>query len=92
MSVDPITGHIYIVFYDRRNHADQKTDVYLAVSTDGGTSFTNEKISDSPFTPDPDVYMGDYINIAAYGGFVRPIWTSMANGNLEILTAIIDVR
>ena len=92
MSVDPITGHIYIVFYDRRNHDDLKTDVYLAISTDGGESFTNEKISKKPFIPNPDVYMGDYINIAAYGGFVRPIWTSMANGYLEILTATIDVR
>ncbi len=92
MSVDPITGNIYIVFYDRRNHADLKTDVYLAISTDGGETFTNEKISQTPFEPDPDVYMGDYINITAYGGFVRPIWTAMENGEISILCAIIDIR
>jgi hypothetical protein len=68
MSVDPITGNIYIVFYDRRDHADLKTDVYMAVSADGGESFTNEKISQEPFEPNSDVYMGDYINITAYGG------------------------
>lgn len=92
MAVDPITGHIYIVFYDRRNHNDLKTDVYLAISTDGGASFTNEKISQTPFEPDANIYMGDYINITAYGGFVRPIWTSLENGVLSILSANINLR
>lgn len=92
MSVDPITGYIYIVFYDRRNHTDLKTDVYMASSTDGGRTFKNEKISENPFEPDSDTYMGDYINISAYGGFVRPIWTSFENGNLSILSAIVDLR
>ena len=92
MSVDPITGYIYIVFYDRRNHTDLKTDVYMASSTDGGRTFKNEKISENPFEPDSDTYMGDYINISAYGGFVRPIWTSYENGNLSILSAIVDLR
>ena len=92
MAVDPITGHIYIVFYDRRDHDDLKTDVYLAISTDGGETFNNEKISQKPFEPDSDIYMGDYINISAYGGFVRPVWTSLDNGTLSILSAIIDLR
>jgi len=92
MAVDPITGNIYIIFYDRRNHNDLNTDVYLAISTDGGETFTNEKISAKPFIPNPDIYMGDYINVSAYGGFVRPIWTSLEGGQLSILSAIIDVR
>lgn len=92
LTVDPITGNVYIIFYDRRNHEDLLTDVYLATSTDGGATFTNEKISETPFEPDPDVYMGDYININAYGGFVRPIWTATSNGEISILTAIVDVR
>jgi len=92
MSVDPITGNIYVIFYDRRNHDDLKTDVYLAISTDGGETFSNEKISQTPFEPNKDIYMGDYINIAAYGNFVRPIWTSYEDGSLSILSAIIDLR
>lgn len=92
ITVDPITGHIYVIFYDRRNHEDMKTDVYLAVSTDGGESFINEQISSTPFEPNPDVYMGDYINITAYGGFVRPIWTSTLDGQISILSAIVDLR
>ena len=92
MSIDQITGHIYIVFYDRRNHTDESTDVYLAVSSDGGATFKNEKISAQPFKPNADIYMGDYINISAYGGFVRPVWTSLENNRLNILSAIIDLR
>src|SRR5207248_1864369 len=40
MTLDPMTGHIFIVFYDRRNYNDVTTDVFLARSTDGGVSFT----------------------------------------------------
>jgi len=90
MTVDPITGYIYVVFYDRRNHEDLKTDVYMAVSTDGGETFANEKISKEPFEPSDDIYMGDYINITAYGGFIRPIWTNFHEGELSIRTAIIN--
>jgi len=92
MAVDQITGHIYIVFYDRRNHTDKKTDVYLATSSDGGVTFKNEIISQEPFEPDADVYMGDHINISAYGGYVRPVWTSLEGDQLSILSAIIDLR
>lgn len=92
MSIDPITGYIYILFYDRRNYNDLKTDVYLATSADGGDSFKNEKISTQPFEPDPDVYMGDYIQISSFGGYVRPVWTSLNDGELSIITAIINPR
>jgi hypothetical protein len=92
MTVDPITGYIYIVFYDRRNYNDLKTDVYLAMSVDGGETFKNEQINAEPFVPNSDVYLGDYINIAAYGGFVRPVWTSLKDGRLNIMTAIINPR
>lgn len=90
MSVDPITGYIYIVFYDRRNHENLKTDVYLATSTDGGETFKNELVSAAPFEPNPDVYMGDYIHISSYGGIVRPVWTHFENGELSIITAVIN--
>lgn len=91
MSVDPVTGIIYSVFYDRRNYEDEQTDVYLAYSTDGGKSFINFKISENPFTPMKRVFIGDYNNISAYGGVVRPIWTRMVNGRLSVWTALIDI-
>ncbi len=90
MDVDPITGHIYIVFYDRRNSQGDETDVYLAISNDGGSSFKNIKISENSFTPTENIFFGDYNNISAYAGRVRPIWTHLENGKLSIRTALID--
>lgn len=92
MSIDPVTGYVYIVFYDRRDHKDNQTDVYLAYSKDGGESFENVKISESPFTPVEGIFFGDYNNISAYDGKVRPIWTRYENGKLSVWTALIDIE
>ena len=89
MTIDQSTGYIYIVFYDRRNYSDDQTDVYLAYSTDGGTTFTNTKISESPFTPVDSVFFGDYTNITAHNGVIRPIWARFESGVLSVWTAII---
>lgn len=91
MSVDPITGFIYIIFYDRRAYQDNQTDVYLAFSQDGGENFINKKISTSPFKPNKAVFFGDYNNISAYGGHVRPIWTRCDGAKLSVWTAIVDM-
>jgi len=89
-AVDPVTGSIYVVFYDRRNHVGgADTDVYLAKSHDGGLTFENIKISESSFMPESNVFFGDYINIAAYNGFVHPIWTRLDQGTLSVWTAVI---
>lgn len=92
MAVDAVTGYIYIVYYDRSRYKDNKVDVVLAVSKDGGNHFTNEIISDKPFTPATDVFFGDYNNISAYNGVVRPIWTRYDTGELSIWTALINEK
>ena len=90
MTIDQTTGYIYIVFYDRRNHTNNNTDVYLAYSTNGGTTFTNTKISTTAFLPTSSVFFGDYTNIVAHNGVIRPIWARLASGQTSILTAIIS--
>jgi len=90
MTVDQETGFIYVVFYDRRNYADDQTDVFLAVSRDGGRTFDNERISEKPFLPFSETFMGDYTNIIAYNGMVRPIWTRLDSNSLSVWTALID--
>ncbi len=90
LTIDQATGNLYVVFYDRRNYDDTTTDVYLASSTDGGKMWLNERISDSPFAPTPDVFFGDYNNISVVNGVVRPIWTRLHNGQLSVWTAIIQ--
>ncbi len=90
MDIDQTNGNIYIVFYDRRNHTDNSTDVYLARSTDGGNSFQNILISETPFIPTSNVFFGDYTNIAAHNGIIRPIWNRVHNGDSSIWTALIN--
>ncbi len=90
MSVDQVTGKLWFVFYDRRNYSDTQTDVYMAMSDDGGETFNNFKISDSPFIPTSGVFFGDYNNISAHNNVVRPIWTRLHQNKLGIYTAIVD--
>jgi Neuraminidase (sialidase) len=56
MTIDQTNGKLYFVFYDRRNYEDTQTDVYMAMPGDGGQTFTNFKISDSPFTPNAGIF------------------------------------
>ncbi len=91
MAIDQTTGHLYVVFYDRRKYDDEQTDVYLAVSQDGGATFKNLKISALPFTPNATMFFGDYNGLSAHGGVVRPIWTRMDGKVLSVWTALIDL-
>ncbi|MFH1321615.1 MAG: T9SS type A sorting domain-containing protein [Bacteroidota bacterium] len=90
MTIDQTNGYLYFVFYDRRNYNNNQTDVYMVVSTDGGYTFTNFKISESPFLPDQSVFFGDYTNITAHDSVIRPIWTRLDDSDLSIWTAIVD--
>jgi hypothetical protein len=89
MSIDPVNGDLYVAFYDRRRTADSATEVYLARSADGGATFTNMLVSQTPFTPYPDNFLGDYIGVAAYGGWVHPIWTRIDGADKGVWTASI---
>ena len=91
MAIDQTTGYLYFVFYDRRNYEDNQTDVYMAVSVDGGESFANFRISESPFVPNPAIFFGDYNYLIAHNGIVRPIWTRLDQGILSIWTALVDI-
>ena len=45
MDIDPSTGYLFWVFYDRRNYSTNDTDVYLAWSKNGGHNIEDKKIS-----------------------------------------------
>jgi len=94
MDLDVVTGYLYFIFYDRRNHKDDNTDVYLAYSTDGGDRFVNMKISEIPFKPQDDleVFFGDYNDLSVYNGIIRPIWTRQDGKTLTVQSAVINVK
>jgi hypothetical protein len=90
LDVDPVTGYVYSLFYDRREHGGDTTDVYLAVSKDGGNSFINFRINEKSFVPTASDFFGDYINVKAYNNIVRPIWMQLNDHELRIFTALIN--
>ncbi len=90
MTIDQTTGYLYAVFYDRRSDDGVATDVYLARSTNGGETFSNYKINELTFYPQSNIFFGDYINIAAHDGVIRPVWMTLNNGQLKLFTALIN--
>lgn len=90
LTIDQTTGHLFVIFYDRRNTTGAATDVYVAKSIDGGESFENFKVSQTSFTPNASIFFGDYTNIAAYDRKVYPIWMRMDGTALSVWNAIIE--
>lgn len=94
MTVDPVRGDVHVVFYDRRHNESRdstSTHVVVATSFNGGEAWTNTTVSESPFTPEGKVFFGDYNNISAVDGHVRPIWTREDRGVLSVWTALMDL-
>ena len=90
-TIDQSTGYLYVVYYDRRKTSGTTTNVYLAVSKDGGQTFQNQRINERSFDGNTQVFFGDYNNIVAVDGKVRPIWTQVEGLDLSIWTALIDL-
>ena len=87
-TVDPVTGIIYCVFYDRRNtNGGTLTDMYLARSVDGGSTFANYRLTENPFAANPAIFFGDYIGIAALNANVYPIWMQVVQKTTALYTS-----
>lgn len=91
------TGKIAITYYDTRNTPSNSIiEAWLAFSTDGGLTFTNQVMSSaqSPTNkPNTDVRFGDYINCDFVGNKVVPVWTDERAGgfDMDIYTAVVDI-
>ena len=90
MCIDPVTGVMYIVYYDRRNTIGTMTEVYVARYVDGGKTFHHYLVSDKAFETNNDEFLGDYINIIAYNGKAYPVWTQTNQFGRNIVIAKID--
>ncbi len=82
-AIDPATNAFHVGFYSTRlDPSNNKTNVYTAVSTTGGASFSaNTRIStsasdESANNPSADANQyGDYLGITMQGGKEHPVWT-----------------
>lgn len=92
MAIDQVTGWLWFVFYDRRNYPGSNTDVFMALSKDGGQSFQNFRVSDKPFLPNSGQFFGDYNHVTVHNNIVRPMWTRMDGLSTSVLTAIVDLE
>ncbi len=96
IACDQTNGELSVVFYDDRNVPSNQCETYMAYSEDGGTTWTDMKVSDVAFTPSPiplmaGGYMGDYLGIDAYNGKVYPTWTDTRLGYAMTYVSPIDL-
>jgi hypothetical protein len=90
LSIDQVTGYVYIAYYDRRNYDDNRTDVFMAVSRDGGNNFENFRISDTPFIPYSTAFFGHYLGVSAHNDKVFAAWSRQDNGQNSLWGAMVD--
>jgi hypothetical protein len=48
------------------------------------------KLTDTPFLPNDQIFFGDYNNIEAIDGVVRPTWTRLDNRQLSVWISIVE--
>jgi hypothetical protein len=89
MAVDQTTGYVYVAYFDRKGYDDNKTDVVLSYSTDGGATFGTVLISETPFSTGMDKSTDYFLSIAAHKGVITPIWTRFDDGKPSVITAVI---
>jgi len=87
VSVAP-TGRVDVVFYDRRlDPNDVLLDVYAGVSSDGGVTFKNRRITDKSIVARSGrPFIGDYIGVASLDWSFYPGWCGFVGTDEEIFT------
>ncbi len=81
MAVDPQSGAVNLIFYDRRTD-NQETTVTLARSTDGGKTFQNYTWDPEGFNAEGD-FLGDYLAITAFGNKVFGAWAHQTSAEAK---------
>jgi hypothetical protein len=95
LSVDANNGSVCVAFYDRRDDLGALLNMYLARSTDGGGSFTeNTRVSTAGTDPriqasvtgttGTAIGIGDYVGLTATRGRAHLLWADTRNSKQEI--------
>lgn len=95
-------GVFYAVWFDRRrNDANRWIHTWYAVSRDDGATWLTRRITTKAWNPDrgfftSGAFIGDYNGIAAWGGWIYPVWTDGRNnaigrtglGETDVFTSV----
>ncbi|HCW06048.1 MAG TPA: hypothetical protein DGG95_01640, partial [Cytophagales bacterium] len=97
IAVDNTTGYVFVIYYSMDvGNTNYTTNTYLAISTDGGLTFQNQKVSDmshitSPIPGFGGGYQGDYIGLTAHNGIAYPAWMDNRNGLWQVYVSPVQV-
>lgn len=88
ISADDATGVVSVAYLSIDTTLGYRTNTYVAYSLDGGSSFTNMKVSDTSHITAPipgfnGGYAGDYIGLASFGGKAYVGWPDNRNGTWQ---------
>ncbi|MEO8666758.1 MAG: sialidase family protein [Ignavibacteria bacterium] len=90
------SDNIYVLYQDSRNDSNNIfTETYVSVSTDGGLTFMDQKLSTKNFNPclvAIDGYIGDYNSCIVSDDKLIGVWTDGRNNNLDLYTGMFDVN
>jgi len=93
MTIDPSDDKVYIVYYDRRNSSSNLFVNVSLASTSDGKKFTHTRITQRSFPPagsDKKAFFGDYIDVAASNGEIRPIFTDTEEGYITCKVGLLN--
>lgn len=90
-------GGVNIIFYDDRSTSADSAEVWLARSTDGGSSWSEQVVSETRFKPKPIPggkagYQGDHISLISQGDRLFALWMDDHTGIYQIWMKILDLR
>ncbi len=90
-------GGVNVVYYDNRNYPSvgDSCETYMSRSIDGGTTWTDIKVSDHRWKVVGEGgsgnYMGDYIGITSGNNKIWPFWFDNKTGTMQAWTAAVDI-
>jgi len=74
-AIDHSNGYLYFMYGSQKNFASgTKTDVYLCVSRNNGTTFEEYKLNKDPFDWNNALPLDKYFSLNIQNGNIYPIW------------------
>jgi Neuraminidase (sialidase) len=74
-AIDHSNGYLYFLYCSQRNFASgNNTDVYLSVSKDNGTTFTEHKLNEKAFAWNNALALGKYFSLTIDKGNIYATW------------------